>query len=117
MAGHHPWSNLRDAMTPEQNERVEAKVRELRAEMVLAELRRHSDLTQAELARKLGVSQPVVSEQEGRTEMEIGTLSRWIEACGGSLELIAHLPGGDVRITQFAGPGTDRPAPTAPAAD
>lgn len=33
--------------------------------------------------------------------MQIGTLIRIIEALGGELELIAHLPGGDVRLSQF----------------
>jgi len=33
--------------------------------------------------------------------MQIGTLRRIIEALGGELELIAHLPGGDVRLSQF----------------
>ena len=33
--------------------------------------------------------------------MQIGTLNRIIEALGGELELIAHLPGVDVRLSQF----------------
>ena len=113
MAGHTPFSKLTDAMTPEQKARVDAKVRRMQAGIALAELRRQSGLTQHELARKLGVSQPVVSEQEGGGDgMAVGTLSRWVEACGGSLELVARLPDRDVRLTQFAAP-----APAAPAAD
>jgi hypothetical protein len=29
------------------------------------------------------------------------TLSRLIEAMGGKLEIIVHMPGGDIRLTQF----------------
>lgn len=36
-----------------------------------------------------------------RSSGGIGTLSRIIEALGGELELIAHLPGVDVRLNQF----------------
>ena len=33
--------------------------------------------------------------------MKVSTLRSIIEALGGELELIAHLPGGDVRLSQF----------------
>ena len=33
--------------------------------------------------------------------MQIGTLIRIIKALGGELELIAHLPGGDLHLSQF----------------
>jgi len=33
--------------------------------------------------------------------MQISTLQRLIQALGGQLELIAHMPGGDIRISQF----------------
>jgi len=38
---------------------------------------------------------------ESQSDMQVSTLQRLIEALGGNLELIAHLPEGDVRITQF----------------
>jgi hypothetical protein len=34
--------------------------------------------------------------------MQVSTLRRLIQALGGELELIAHLPGGAIRITQFS---------------
>lgn len=33
--------------------------------------------------------------------MQISTLRRLIESLGGELEIIAHLPDGDVRLSQF----------------
>jgi hypothetical protein len=36
-----------------------------------------------------------------RDDIQISTLQRLIQALGGRLELIAHMPGGDIRISQF----------------
>ena len=33
--------------------------------------------------------------------MHVSTLRRYVEALGGELEIIAHFPEGDVRISQF----------------
>ena len=41
------------------------------------------------------------SQLESQPEMQFSPLRRLIESLGGNLELIAHLPEGDVRITQF----------------
>ena len=73
------------------------------AEMLLPEIRKHSGLTQAELATLLGISQPSLSKIEHQEDMQISTLGKLIEAMGGSLEIIAHLPKGDCRLTQFGG--------------
>ena len=95
------FSELEDAMDPKQLARAKAEAKEMMAAMVLTELRKHSDLTQEELAEKLGIKQPTLSRLEGQSDMQISTLCRFIEAIGGNLELIAHLPNGDVRIKQF----------------
>jgi hypothetical protein len=38
---------------------------------------------------------------ESQDDMQISTLSRLVQSLGGQLELIAHMPKGDARITQF----------------
>jgi DNA-binding XRE family transcriptional regulator len=101
MAGHRKFSELRDKMTPAQRERSNARLKEMQAEMLLAELRKHSGLTQQEVAESLGISQPGLSKMESQSDMQIGTLDRIVEALGGKLEIIAHMPGGDVVLTQF----------------
>lgn len=103
MAGHKPWSTLKDKMTDEQRRRSDQMLEGMRKEMVLAELRKHSGMTQKELAAILGVSQPTLSTQEHQDDMEINTLSRLVQAIGGQLELIVHMPKGDIRLTQFDG--------------
>jgi DNA-binding XRE family transcriptional regulator len=101
MAGHRKFSTLREKMTPAQRERSKARVDELQREMLLSELRKFAGPTQQDLADQLGVSQPCLSKMENQTDMQIGTLGRIVESLGGRLELIAHMPGGDIVLTQF----------------
>jgi transcriptional regulator with XRE-family HTH domain len=69
--------------------------------MLLAQIRKSVGLTQEDLAAQLGIKQPTLSKLESQDDMQISTLQRLIRALGGELELIAHLPGGDIRIRQF----------------
>lgn len=101
MAGHHKFQSLRDKLTPAQRERAKARVVELQKEMLLSELRKFAGQTQQALAEELGVSQPCLSKMEKQTDMQIGTLDRIIESLGGRLEVIAHMPAGDIVLTQF----------------
>lgn len=80
---------------------VEARKRQLLAEMPLHELRRARQLSQEQLAEELGATQPEISKIEHRTDMYVSTLRRFIEAMGGKLEIVARFPDGTVRITQF----------------
>jgi DNA-binding XRE family transcriptional regulator len=98
------FRELKDRMSPERRDRAEAWTKEMIAEMLLAELRGLAGLTQQEVARKLGIKQPSLSKLESQEDMQISTLLRLVEALGGSLEIIAHMPKGDIRISQFHGP-------------
>lgn len=89
-------------MTPRQRMQAAAKARKMMAEMLLAEIRRSVGLTQQDLAKSLNVTQPNLSKLEKQDDMQISTLRRLVEAMGGQLEIIAHLPKGDIRISQFA---------------
>ncbi len=95
------FSELQAGMNPKRLERAKARSKEMMAEMLLAEIRKQTGLTQEDVAASLGIKQPSLSKLESQTDMQISTLRRLIEALGGNLELIAHLPSGDVRISQF----------------
>ena len=69
--------------------------------MLLAEIRQAVGMTQEEVAAILDVKQPTLSRMESQDDMQISTLRRLIEALGGKLEIIAHLPKWDIRISQF----------------
>ena len=49
----------------------------------------------------LGIKQPTLSRIESQEDIQVSTLQRLVRALGGELEIIAHLPGRDVRIGQF----------------
>jgi transcriptional regulator with XRE-family HTH domain len=69
--------------------------------MLLAEIRQAEGLTQAEVAEILGIKQPTLSRLESQHDMQVSTLQRLVRALGGELEIIAHLPGGTIRVRQF----------------
>ena len=101
MTGRKKISNLKAQLGAERLKRAEAKTKTMLAEMLLPEIRIHSGMTQKEVAAVLGISQPGLSKIERQDDMQIGTLNKLIEAMGGTLEIIAHLPKGDCRLTQF----------------
>ena len=96
------FADLKDKMSPESRARAETRTRELIADMLLAEVRQFVGLTQEELAKRLGIKQPTLSRLESQGDMQISTLRRMIEALGGTLEIVVHLPSGNIRIQQFA---------------
>lgn len=101
MSGHRPFSELTKTFTSARKARTAAKVRALKAEMPLAELRQARAQSQQELARRLKVGQPAVAKLERRADMYVSNLRRYIAALGGSLEITAHFPEGVVSITNF----------------
>ena len=95
------YQKLRDRMPPERRTQAEMRARDMMAEMFLAEIRKQAGLTQVDLANALDIKQPSLSRLEGQDDMQISTLRRIVEALGGELELVARLPGGTVRLSQF----------------
>jgi transcriptional regulator with XRE-family HTH domain len=91
------FKELEAKMRPESRSRA----KEMIAEMLLAEIRQAVGLTQEQLAAALGIKQPSLSRLESQHDMQVSTLQRLVRALGGELELIAHLPGGTIRIRQF----------------
>lgn len=102
MSGHRPFNELTKGFSPVRKRRVAAKLRALKADMPLAELRQARDRSQEELARELKVGQPAVAKLERRADMYVSNLRRYVEALGGSLEITARFPEGAVNITNFS---------------
>jgi len=96
------FRELEAKMSPDRVAAVKARAKEIMVEMLLAEVRKEVGLTQEDLARAMGIKQPSLSKLESQDDMQLSTLRRLIHALGGELELIAHMPGGDIRIKQFA---------------
>lgn len=67
---------------------------------MLGELRRKLDLTQAIVADRLDVTQENISQLErGEADVRLSTLSRYVEALGGHLEVRAAFPEETVALT------------------
>ncbi len=101
MAGHRSYKELRKRLSPEARRRAEEGAREDMAQMLLSEIRKLTGLTQQEVARELGITQPGLSQLESQDDMQVSTLRRVIEALGGELEIIVKLPTGKISLSQF----------------
>ena len=101
MAGHYPWQNLVDKMTPEQRRRIKQKTEAMKIGMLIADLREQNGMTQQEIADKLGITQPSVSKMEAGEEMQLTTLRKLVGAMGG--EVVLHMPSGDISLTNLSG--------------
>lgn len=62
------------------------------AEMTLQELRRARKITQASVAKALGIGQEGVSRLEKRSDLLLSTLRKALKAMGGDLRLVAAFP-------------------------
>jgi DNA-binding XRE family transcriptional regulator len=87
-------SDIIASLPPERQQAIAKRAAELKAEVrSLMDLRKARALTQAELARKLRVSQESVFRLEKRSDMLISTLTKHVEKLGGELVLVARFPG------------------------
>lgn len=95
------FSELIDALPAERRDRIASRVSQTIAGMHLDELRRARKMTQASLGQSLGVNQGEISKIEHRTDLYLSTMSEYVEALGGKLEIRAVFPDQEIRITQF----------------
>ena len=89
-----PWGEVKALLpdTVESRATYERERKEALAEIVsytLGELRKLRAVTQAELAHRLGVTQPSLSGVERRTDVQLSTLRDYVEGLGGHLEVTA----------------------------
>ncbi len=81
------------SLPKERQKRIKKRSKELVEEyMALQEIRKARELTQQDVAKKLKISQDGVSRLEQRTDVMLSTLRKYVEAMGGSLNLVAQFP-------------------------
>ena len=84
---------MMDRLPAERQARVKARAEELIAEeLTLRDLRKARDLTQERMAELLDIGQDSVSRLEQRSDLLLSTLRSYVNAMGGSLELLARFP-------------------------
>jgi transcriptional regulator with XRE-family HTH domain len=88
--------NVRDKiakLNSTQRKKVEARAADLIAEeMTLRDLRKARKLTQARLAKVLGITQDSVSRLEKRSDLLLSTLRKTVKAMGGDVRIVAEFP-------------------------
>jgi len=92
------FEELRAKMSPERRAWNAARAKEELAKLPLYQLRNARQMTQTRLAEVLEMDQGNISKLEKRTDMYLSTLRSYVEAMGGSLEIRAVFPDGDVKI-------------------
>jgi DNA-binding XRE family transcriptional regulator len=94
-----PFRSLLEGLAPERQERITQLKKQFEDEMALYELREALQLTQAQVARRLRMSQAAISKLERRSDMFLSTLRKVLEGMGADLEILAVFPAGTVRLT------------------
>ena len=81
---------------PVRRAKIKARAAEIVAEeLALSDLRKSKEMTQEEVAERLGGRQVYVSRLERRSDMKLSTLRDYIKAIGGHLQLMVTFPKGE----------------------
>ncbi len=91
------------SLPPERQAKIKAMAEKLIAEeKTLRQIRKAREYSQVTLSELLDMNQGDLSRFERRTDAYLSTIRRYIEAMGGTLELIATFPDtGPVRIANL----------------
>jgi transcriptional regulator with XRE-family HTH domain len=110
-------AEIKARLSPRERAAVEERARGLKAEVrSLQALRRARASTQVELAHRLNISQASVARLERRADVLLSTLREYVEALGGTLDLVVHFPdAGALHITELGGPVAASELPALPA--
>ena len=92
------FEDLRRKMPAQRQNRARARTGAMLAEIALSELRRGLGVTQDQLAKSLDVRQAAVSKLEGRDDVLLSTLSAYVAALGGTLEVVARFGDQAIRL-------------------
>ena len=96
-----------------QRKKIEERAAELIAEeMSLRDLRKARRLTQARVAKTLGITQDSVSRLEKRSDLLLSTLRKTVKAMGGDVRIIAEFPDrAPVLLSELSGEDSPRKSP------
>ena len=90
--------NLNDMLasrSQDSQHRIAEMADEMLLEVKFQAIREVLELTQAELARNMGISQPsVVAIEQRGNDVKLSTIKRYIEAMGGKMSINIELPTG-----------------------
>jgi hypothetical protein len=96
-----PFSELRNRMTPERRARNKIRTQLALIHLTLLEQRKLLGCTDEELEKDLNTFESAFSELDKPEDIQVSTLSRYIQALGGSLKLVANFPDQEIVLAQF----------------
>lgn len=89
------YKELLSQQSSESQQRIAKKIEVLRQELILSQLREELNISQTELARTIGVSQPTLAKiEKAGNDPRLSTLKRYVAALGGELSIDITLPDG-----------------------
>ena len=96
-----PFSELRKRMTPEQ--RAESKTRFQLAllHLSLLEYLKSLGYTDEELEKDLSTFESAFSDLDNLEDIQVSTLSHYIQTLGGTLKLVASFPDKEIVLAHF----------------
>ena len=96
------FEELRHTLSLERRLQNEAEADRMLVEMNLQELRQNvANISKEDIAEILRVTQGTLSKLERQDDILLSRLYAFVEALGGHVEILAHFPDRDVRISQF----------------
>ncbi|MDZ8108256.1 MAG: XRE family transcriptional regulator [Nostoc sp. DedQUE12a] len=96
-----PFSELRNRMSPERRAKNKTRAQIALLRLSLMELQESLGLTQEDVDKKLSDVESTISELENQQDIQVSTLSRYIQALGGNLKIVADFPQEEIILAQF----------------
>lgn len=104
------WNDLNHKVSPKRRDQLKREAVAELDRMGFASLRKARQQTQVELASKLGIDQASVSAIESRSDLLLSTLTKYVRALGGDVEIRAVFPEATFNLEPLLG-GEIVPAP------
>ncbi|NES17553.1 MAG: helix-turn-helix transcriptional regulator [Symploca sp. SIO3E6] len=93
MTTYKTYKDIRKNFSSEAQERIAAGANKIREELkILRTVREMAGVSQEELAERLDVKQPYISQLEARENITLSTLVGVINALGGSVDITINFP-------------------------
>lgn len=95
------FSELVANWSPERTAAVRARVEEMMRETPLTRLRVDRDLPLDAISEVMGMSETRLRRIEHRSHLYLTALRKYVEAMGGTLEITARFPDGEIRLDRW----------------
>ena len=96
-----PFSELRNRMTPERRAKNKIRAQLALLHLTLLEQRKALGCTDEELEKDLSTFESAFSDLDNLEDIQVSTLSHYIQTLGGTLKLVASFPEKEIVLAQF----------------